>query len=268
MIVVDPWHWLHPDGSLPEAPQRLRARALTVAQCIEYGGPLPVHSGRETLIRCRRRPKGRACSGFLWVVKTQAQEIHAFCPTCGTDEYLIHNWEQTPWAAGPMDALPLDEMTSADIGDEMGSHGFGSGVFTDASGAAPSLDMPTLHQRIATALHMLKAPVQVSTVLEMIDRAEQPSEVISSVMQHADVSDVLLVREFLQILMDAWHLKQQGRRVGSMVDGRAVVGGGALEEVSAHAIAPVFDSFDNHVSLERVCPCGSGKPQVRCCLLN
>ncbi|TPV95759.1 MAG: hypothetical protein B7733_08280 [Myxococcales bacterium FL481] len=264
MIVVDPWHWLHPDGSLPDEPTRLRARALTMAQCIEYGGPLPVHAGRETLIRCRRRPQGRPCSGLLWVAKTPAGEIHAFCPSCGSDEYLIHNWEQTRWANGPTAALPLSELGAVQESEEPGSPGSG-GIDTVLAAA----DTPTLHQRIATALHMLKAPVQVATVFEIIDRAEQPSEVISAVMQHADVSNVLLVREFLQILTDAWQVKQQGRRLAMpWAHQESSLAGIALEQGGSLAAPPVQTVFERHPSREGRCPCGSGRPRHRCCLLN
>ncbi len=49
MLVVDPWHWLTQDGSLPFDQPRLLPKALRVAQVIEYGGTLAHGEMRETL---------------------------------------------------------------------------------------------------------------------------------------------------------------------------------------------------------------------------
>jgi hypothetical protein len=105
--VVDPWHWLSENGSFLPKP-RLRNQALRVAQCIEAGGPMPAGHARETLIRCRRRPHGQPCLGTLWVVKRDDESIHAFCPTCRADEFMIHNWQDTAWADGPMEPVPVE----------------------------------------------------------------------------------------------------------------------------------------------------------------
>lgn len=109
ITVVDPWHWLTETGAFPPDP-RLRARALRVAQCIEAGGSIPRNHTRETLVPCRRRPGGEACTGFLWVVRQGDDTLHAFCPTCHADEFLIHNWEDTPWAEGPMEPMPVQSV--------------------------------------------------------------------------------------------------------------------------------------------------------------
>lgn len=113
MVVVDATHWISEDGLLPEKPARLRYLALRMARCIEYGGPLPREHGLETLIECRRRPSGRRCPGFLWVVKTKTGSIHAFCAVCRSDEFLIQNWEQTDWAEGVMEPVPMVEVSKA-----------------------------------------------------------------------------------------------------------------------------------------------------------
>lgn len=80
---------------------------LRVAQCIEAGGPIPHGHTRETLVPCRRRPGGEACTGLLWVVRQGDDSLHVFCPTCQTDEFLIHNWQDTLWAEGPMEPVPV-----------------------------------------------------------------------------------------------------------------------------------------------------------------
>jgi hypothetical protein len=70
MLVVDPWHWLNRDGSLPYDQPRLFRKALRVAQVIEYGGTLARGELRETLLQCARRPARKQCPGLLWVTKT------------------------------------------------------------------------------------------------------------------------------------------------------------------------------------------------------
>jgi hypothetical protein len=107
MLVVNPHHWLAEDGSLPDAPPRLRRAALRVAQLIEAGGPLALLHARETLHPCPKRPGGTPCPGLTWVVKRE-EGLHAFCPTCRADEALIHHWEDTLWADGPMEPVPVE----------------------------------------------------------------------------------------------------------------------------------------------------------------
>jgi hypothetical protein len=108
MLVVDPWHWLAEDGSLPTRDLRLRRRILRVVQLIEAGGPLPRLHARETTLPCPKRPGGKACVGLTWVIKTESDAIHAYCGVCGGDEAMIHNWQQTEWADGPMEPVAFD----------------------------------------------------------------------------------------------------------------------------------------------------------------
>ena len=105
-LVVDPFHWLHEDGSLPHENPRLRRQVLRVARLIEYGGPLRSLESRETLIECTRRPNRKPCPGLLWVAKTERNVIHSFCMICKTDDTFVHNWEETEWADGMMEAVP------------------------------------------------------------------------------------------------------------------------------------------------------------------
>jgi hypothetical protein len=114
MLVVDPFHWLNEDGSIPAGNARLRQNILRVARVIEYGGPLKQLEGRETLLECRKRLKGKPCEGLLWVVKTEEDRLHAFCALCKADEMLVSNWQETEWAAGPMAPVPLSAFDSID----------------------------------------------------------------------------------------------------------------------------------------------------------
>ena len=107
MLVVDPWHWLKENGALPIDDPRLYRRVLRIARFIEYAGPLERNETRETLVECKRRPRGKACPGLMWVVKTDDDGILSHCIVCKTDEALIHNWQKTEWADGMMEPVPV-----------------------------------------------------------------------------------------------------------------------------------------------------------------
>ena len=109
MLVVNPWHWLDQEGRLPTHDVRLRRRSLRLVQFIEYGGPLASGEARETLVECMQRPRGRSCLGLMWVMKTQEDRIHAFCPVCDFDEAMIHSWRETEWAEGPRAPVSVRE---------------------------------------------------------------------------------------------------------------------------------------------------------------
>jgi hypothetical protein len=108
MLVVDPWHWLNANGDIPTYNLHLRRQMLRIARFIEYGGPLKKLECRETLMECRKRPCGKPCTGLMWVAKTERDEIQAFCRVCGNDEAAIHNWHETEWANGMMEAVPIN----------------------------------------------------------------------------------------------------------------------------------------------------------------
>ena len=105
-LVVDPWHWLEKDGSLPTGNLRLRRQVLRVVRLIEYGGPLEADESRETLVECKKRPGRVQCLGLLWVTKTADGRIVAYCPGCGAEDTVISNWEDTLWAGGMMEPVP------------------------------------------------------------------------------------------------------------------------------------------------------------------
>lgn len=107
MLIVDPWHWLAEDGSIPASNPRLRTNVLKVARLIEYEGPLARGQARETLLECRRRPKGRLCRGLFSVAKLEDDALLAFCPTCRSEQVLIHNWQRTRRAQGPVQPVRM-----------------------------------------------------------------------------------------------------------------------------------------------------------------
>jgi hypothetical protein len=107
VLVVDPWHWLTEDGDFLRDNPRLYRRMLRIARFIEYGGQLQKNETRETLVECKRRPGGKACLGLMWVMKTDDDAILAHCLLCKTEEAVVHNWQQTEWAEGMMDPVPV-----------------------------------------------------------------------------------------------------------------------------------------------------------------
>jgi len=108
MLSVDPWHWLTKDGHFLVDNPRLHRRMLRIARFIEYGGGLEKSETRETLVECKRRPKGKPCMSLMWVVKTVGDRILAHCLVCKTDEVIIQNWQETEWAEGMMEPVPVE----------------------------------------------------------------------------------------------------------------------------------------------------------------
>lgn len=107
-LTVDPRHWLDEHGNIPLEPARLRRNMLRIARIIEYGGPLNSGTMLETLIECSRKPKRKQCPGLLWVQKLEDQAIAAYCMICKQEEIYVHHWQDTEWADGPMEAVPVE----------------------------------------------------------------------------------------------------------------------------------------------------------------
>ncbi|MBX3230680.1 MAG: hypothetical protein KIT84_00570 [Labilithrix sp.] len=80
---------------------------LRIARFIEYGGPLQKNETRETLIECVKHPNRKPCLGLMWVVKAPDEDIIAHCMACGTEEACVQNWQETEWANGMMEPVPL-----------------------------------------------------------------------------------------------------------------------------------------------------------------
>jgi len=117
-FVVDIRDWLDRQGNLPTRPSPLRRNARRVATFVEYSADLEAGEGRETLVECRRRPRGHECLGLIWVVKLPDERIEAFCMACGETEALISGWQDTQWGQGLMEPVPI--MTDPGSGDSGG----------------------------------------------------------------------------------------------------------------------------------------------------
>lgn len=41
--------------------------------------------------------------------------IAAHCPVCKEEEIYVHDWEDTEWADGPMEAVPVEVPTDPSV---------------------------------------------------------------------------------------------------------------------------------------------------------
>jgi hypothetical protein len=108
-LVIDINHWLDERGELPTHNLRLRRNALRIVTFIEYGGPLDVLEGRETLVACKRKPRRKQCLGLMWVMKRSDDRLEAYCPACRETEAVISGWQDTVWADGVMPPMPMTD---------------------------------------------------------------------------------------------------------------------------------------------------------------
>jgi hypothetical protein len=233
MIVVNAEHWLDENGEIPhDAPPGLFRNAMLMAQCIEYGGPLPRMHLRHTLIPCRRRPGGTLCRGTLSVVKTERDEIHAFCEACLADELLISNWQETLWADGPAEPLPV------------------------AREEAPSaVDLPPrVRDELGRALRQCRSPYDVDAVLRLIATAPSPGEVVQYIASTGSVANAASAQTLASALMAAWNHTPRAELDGETPEQRFKGPGPS----PARRDAP-------KVGRNEPCPCGSGRKYKRCC---
>ena len=191
MKVVNPHHWLNEDGSFPEE-SRLRNRMIRVAQYIEYGGPLRIGESRETLLPCRCRPAGRACPGFMMVLKQKDDAIQSFCAVCTEDDFLIYEWEHTPWAKGPSVPIHVDALAKA------------AGISTKPPREPKATDLKVMLSR---SLTVLGSPLSADHVCDLVSTSDHPTSVLQAVM--ASISGPPptkgAIERFLPVLMDVWN---------------------------------------------------------------
>lgn len=233
MKIVDATDWLDNSGDLPvTAPPDVYRDALRVAQCIEYGGPLPPSHLVLTLIPCRRRPDGVACRGTLLVSKTQAGAIHALCQACHSEEFLITNWEDTLFADGPPEPIPL-------------------------AAPEPTRSSPPagLTDALARALARVDCTLSVEAIVDRIATADRPTAVIEYVLAHSRPAGMPQVQALAGALMALWNETPRpdlgNRTPSSVFAGRE----GAANQ-------PVRSS---KVGRNQPCPCKSGKKYKKCC---
>jgi hypothetical protein len=206
-----------------------------MAHCIEYGGPLPPDHATLTLIQCRRKPDGVPCRGMLMVAKTDRDELHAYCASCESDEFLISNWQETLFAEGPPGAFPL-KPEGVDDSRELAK---------DVSEA------------LARALNALGSELSVGAVQEMIATAENPGAVMKVVFGRNPPRSLRDARAFADTLMATWNATP-----------RPDLGGRTPEEVFSERRKQTPAVAPPRVGRNEPCRCGSGRKFKKCCGAN
>ncbi len=265
-VELDAWDWLEPGGAIPRAPAERRRRALFVARCIEYGGPLGVGEYLATLIPCPRRPGGASCRGFLDVGKEADGRLRARCPECGGVALRVRGWESTPWACGPVpqrqgdDAPSLAEReTELTAGRPPGdTQGAGAGGEGDAQPAATT---DGVDRRLEAVLAQMNSSLDAATVRRHIALARTPSTVVEIVAGTGVVHDEAALESLCDALIDAWNHTP-----------RAELGGRTPAQMSRAMTMPADAArmgapaaMASAVATEAACLCGSGAPAAQCC---
>lgn len=191
MTIVNPAHWIEPNGTFPTTP-RLRSRAIRIAQCIEYGANLQPGEARPTLLACRYRPNRRACEGFLWVIMQDDDAIQAACPLCGGDEFLIYEWESTPWGSGLAESIDLKSTAAR----------FSAGPPKRTSPITAHEKLEILSER---ALTLLGSELTVKELHVLIAHAQSPNEVLKRLLAPLEhPPEEATLDRLLGLVLDLW----------------------------------------------------------------
>lgn len=230
---IDARRWMGKRGGLPVGGtiERYR-RALLIAQCIEFGGPLPLGTVMHSLIGCRRRPDGAACRGTLLIAKTPADLIHACCSTCNVDEVIIDHWRDTPWANGPPDAWSIQPHTVPEVS-------------------------PAVRERIAEMLEAMGSQLGVDDVIDLMVLVDEPGLAVQAIAERELPENEAAVQPILDLVMLAWNATPRpelGDKSPAELYGQPTL--------LARAIAPLAQGVDD------LCSCGSGRTYRTCCGSN
>lgn len=96
-LIADLTHFLDETGSiaLSKGPAYQLAKHLTsIVAMISHPDPI---IPSEYLVRCRRRPGRKPCTGFIdGDLIPDTEDIEWWCPVCEDNGY-IRNWKKTMW---------------------------------------------------------------------------------------------------------------------------------------------------------------------------
>jgi len=96
MWVINIQHWLNETKSGPAVPQ-LRLKVKKLSEIITYATSVAAGLSVDSIPKCWRRPKRKACKGELDIELNQASgQIHWRCGLCG-DGGIISGWEGLIW---------------------------------------------------------------------------------------------------------------------------------------------------------------------------
>lgn len=230
LTVVNPWHWLNEDASFPD---NVRGRAIRVAQCIEYGGSLRRGHGRQTLIACRRRPDGSPCPGLMFVLKQSDDAILAFCEVCNEEEFLIYEWEDTPWAKGQQPPIDPERELGVELHDP------------------PEPGPDKRDEQLRRALVLVGSSMRAAEVRECVATANSPTEVLQAIIDSCMTRpEPSTIERLLPVLLQVWNETP-----------RPELGGRSPTDVHRAGVAS-----NRKIGRNAPCPCGSGRKYKHCCL--
>jgi hypothetical protein len=101
-----------------DAPVRIRRLAAHYGDLVRVASHVDAGVARRTPIRCRRRPRHRACDGLLVVAREEAtSQVDWHCPVCGASG-VITGWQATASDLRAMRCPPREEMREVAVGVE------------------------------------------------------------------------------------------------------------------------------------------------------
>ena len=170
------------------------------------------------------------------VLKQSDDAIQSFCTACTQDEFLIYEWESTPWAAGPRAAVHVEELARS-IGRTM------------TPPRVPVVaDLDLMLERV---LAILGSHLSTRDVVALVRTSAHPAAVIRRVMGTLSGPPTEgAVERFLPVLMDVWNQTPRPD-LGEQSPERVYTAGAALPHEGAR---------------NSPCSCGSGKKFKRCCI--
>lgn len=171
----------------------------------------------------------------MYVLMMSDEGIQAFCSACAEDEYLIYEWENTPWAEGQ--ALPVHV---SEYAQSIGR--------PEPEPRTPGVE--DIDVLMARALAVLGSPLRVRDVQALVRVSPQPGDVVREVVAscprppHADA-----LERFMPVLVDMWNNTPR-------------------PELGDRMPNDVFTAQrrTKKVGRNEPCPCGSGKKHKKCCL--
>lgn len=170
------------------------------------------------------------------VVKTELDEIEAFCIGCERSEFRIRNWQATMWAEGPLEPYEMPK---------------------ESSPAPDPKDLPPeLKHQLSCALGAVRSSLCAEDVQGLIVAAESPNAVVQQVLGRSKTPGIPEVQALAGVLMAVWNATPR-----SGLSGRT-----PQEAYAQSPNRPV--SVAAKVGRNEPCLCGSGQKYKKCCGLH
>ncbi|MFO7568119.1 MAG: SEC-C metal-binding domain-containing protein [Enhygromyxa sp.] len=165
--------------------------------------------------------------------KQSDDAILAACDACLEEEFLIYEWENTPWAEGPQPPVDLAPELIADLQ------------------APPVLGPDRSDDPLSRALELIGSSMSSAEVRERVATAGSPNELLQAIVGSCIRPPQLgAMEQLLPVLFQVWNETP-----------RPELGGRSPVDMRGPATGPT-----RKVGRNEPCPCGSGRKYKRCCL--